>query len=81
MHKRINVTLPEATVKLIDGVAKKGDRSRFINQAVKHYVEDVGRDNLRRRLKDGAIARASRDVSLASEWFSLDEQAWQKGKK
>ena len=81
MHKRINVTLPETTVKLIDRVAKKGDRSRLINQAVKHYVEEVGRDNLKRRLKEGAIARSSRDLTLASEWFALDEQAWQSGKK
>jgi CopG family transcriptional regulator/antitoxin EndoAI len=81
MHRRINVTLPEATVKLIDRVAKKGDRSRFINQAVKHYVEDVSRNNLRRRLKEGALARASRDASLASEWLSLDEQAWQNDKR
>jgi CopG family transcriptional regulator/antitoxin EndoAI len=81
MHKRINVTLPEATVKLIDRVAKKGDRSRFINQAVRHYVEDIGRENLKRRLKEGAIARASRDLALASEWFPLDEEAWQSGKK
>ena len=81
MHRRINVTLPEATVKLIDRVAKKGDRSRFINQAVRDYVEDVGRDNLKRRLKEGSIARSQRDAAIASVWFALDEQAWQSGKK
>lgn len=81
MHKRINVTLPETTVRLIDRVAKKGDRSRFINQAVRHYVEDMGLQKLKDRLKAGAIARASRDLSLASEWFAVDEQAWQNDKR
>lgn len=80
MHKRINVTLPETTVKLIDRVAKKGDRSRFINQAVRHYVEEMGKEKLKQRLKAGAIARADRDAALASEWFALDEQAWQSKK-
>ena len=78
MHKRINVTLPEATVKLIDKVAKKGDRSRFIDQAVKHYLEDVGRENLKKRLKEGAIKRADRDLSVAAEWFDLEEEVWAK---
>lgn len=81
MHKRINVTLPEATVKLIDRVTRKGDRSRFIDQAVKRYVEEVGRENLKKRLREGAIKRAERDLSLASEWFALDEEAWQRSRK
>ena len=81
MHKRINVTLPEETVKLINQITKKGDRSRFIDQAVKRYVDEVGRENLRKRLKEGAIKRAERDLTLASEWFALDEETWQKSQK
>lgn len=78
MHKRINVTLPEETVALIDRVTQKGDRSNLIDHAVRHYIEDVGKNNLRKRLKEGAIKRAERDRSLAEEWFALDEEAWQK---
>jgi CopG family transcriptional regulator / antitoxin EndoAI len=81
MHRRINVTLPDATIKLIDSIAKRGDRSRFINQAVRSYFEQRGREDLRRRLKQGAIARAARDLALASEWFAIDEQAWRDGRK
>jgi metal-responsive CopG/Arc/MetJ family transcriptional regulator len=36
MHQRINITLPEKTIRLIDRVAQ--NRSRFIDQAVKHYI-------------------------------------------
>ncbi len=81
MHRRINVTLPEETVKLIDRVTKKGNRSRFIDEAVKHYVEEIGRANLRKRLEEGAVCRAERDLTLANEWFLLEEEAWQPGKK
>jgi CopG family transcriptional regulator / antitoxin EndoAI len=77
MRKRVNITLPEETLELIDRVTEHGDRSRFIDEAVKHYVEQRGRTNLRKQLKEGAIRRAQRDLALAEEWFTLDEEAWQ----
>ena len=75
-HRRLNITLPEETVRLIDRVAKKGDRSRFIAEAVERYVVEIGRDNLRKRLKEGAVRRAERDLQLASEWFGIEEETW-----
>jgi CopG family transcriptional regulator/antitoxin EndoAI len=77
MRKRVNITLPEETLELIDRVTEHGDRSRFIDEAVKHYVEQRGRTNLKKQLKEGAIQRAQRDLALAEEWFALDEEAWQ----
>ena len=74
MTKRLNITLPERTVALIDRVAGKGQRSRLIAQAVHRYVEEEGLANLRRQLKEGARVRAERDVQLAEEWFGLDEE-------
>ena len=74
MHQRVNITLPEETLNLIDRVAEKGDRSRFIDRAVKHYVKDLGRANLKKQLKEGAIRRAERDLDLAEEWFALEEE-------
>jgi CopG family transcriptional regulator/antitoxin EndoAI len=73
MHRRINVTLPEETVRLIDRVSEKGDRSRFINEAVKRYIGEMGRANLRKLLKEGSLRRAGRDRRLAEEWFLLEE--------
>jgi CopG family transcriptional regulator / antitoxin EndoAI len=77
MHRRINITLPEETLDLIDRVAQPGDRSRFIDEAIKHYIGEIGRGNLRKQLKEGAIRRAQRDLALAEEWFTLDEEAGQ----
>ncbi len=81
MHRRLNITLPAETVKLIDRVAAKGDRSRFIAEAVTHYVGSTGRAQLRKRLKEGALRRADRDLRLARNWFPLDEEAWQRARK
>lgn len=77
MHRRINISLPEETLALIDRVVKLGDRSRFIDEAVKHYVQEVGRSKLRKQLQEGALRRAKRDLALAEEWFGLDEEVWQ----
>jgi CopG family transcriptional regulator / antitoxin EndoAI len=74
--KRINVTLPEETVRLMDRVASKGQRSRLVDQAVRWYVEGLGRARLRQELEAGAQDRADRDLGLVAEWFNLDEEAW-----
>lgn len=73
----MNITLPEQTLRLIDHVAAHGDRSKFIDAAVKHYIDTVGLAQLKKRLKHGAIQRADRDLALAADWFTLDEEAWQ----
>lgn len=78
MHRRLNITLPEETVRLIDRMAARGNRSRFISKAVRRYVRDLNRANLRRRIKEGAIRRSERDLSMAEDWFFLEEEAWAK---
>lgn len=81
MRKRINVVLAQEMIELIDRVAEKGNRSRIIDQAVKHYVGAVGRANLRRQLKEGAERRAERDLVLAGEWFALEDESWAAGRR
>ena len=76
MHRRINITLPDSTIRMIDRVARKGDRSFLISEAVRHYVTSMGKAQLRRLLKEGALRHAERDLRLAEEWSALDEAPW-----
>jgi len=78
MHRRLNITLPEETVRLIDRIAKSGNRSRLIDQAVREFLRGKQRASLRKQLEEGALRRASRDLALNEEWTSLEEEAWQK---
>ena len=80
MTKRINVVLPVETIKVLDRVGPKGNRSRLISEAVLYYVENRGKSNLADRLRAGAQANAKRDLEIAQEWFSLDEESWQRTK-
>jgi len=81
MHRRLNITLPETTVRLLDRVAKRGERSRVIADAVHRYAEDLGRASLKERLKEGALRRADRDLGLAEAWFPVESETWPRGKK
>jgi CopG family transcriptional regulator / antitoxin EndoAI len=80
VNQRINVSLPEETLRLLDRVAGKGDRSRLIDQAVRYYIDQKGRSELKKRLKEGAIRRAARDLQLTEEWFPLEEESWNAGR-
>ena len=77
MNKRLNVILPSTTVAVLDKVATKGNRSALIDRAIRHYVKTHSQQNLRERLKQEAIANADRDLQMATEWFPLEEEAWQ----
>jgi CopG family transcriptional regulator/antitoxin EndoAI len=78
MQQRINVSLPEETVKLIDRVARKGNRSRLIDAAVRHYVRSVGRAKLQDQLREGYRKLAKSSLETAADWFPLDEESWRK---
>ena len=78
MRRRLNISLAEETVRLIDRMAKKGDRSRLIAEAVTQYAGKLARTRLRNRLKEGALRRGERDARIAEEWFALEEEAWPK---
>ena len=78
VHKRVNLTLPDDTLRLIRRIAPKGDRSRLVNEAVHFYVQGVGRARLRNQLREGVVRRAGRDLKLAEEWFALENEVWGK---
>src|ERR1035441_9019592 len=78
MSKRINIILPDSTVAVLDRIAPKGNRSRFIDHAVLRLVKNEGTANLRERLKAGALANAKLNLEIAEEWFPVENEAWQR---
>lgn len=78
MAKRINIVLPETTIQTIDRITKPGQRSRFINEAVLHYVAHRSTQALRARLERAAARDRDLDRGVAADWFAVDQQAWQR---
>lgn len=81
MHQRINITLPADTVRLLDRVAPKGDRSRFIDEAVREQAKRTAKARLRKELKEGYLRENLINRQIAEEWFLLDEEAWAEADK
>ena len=73
MNRRLNITLPEQTVRMLDRAVPRGQRSRLIDEAVTRFVKERGRANLRRQLALGATVRTERDREIAEEWFVLPD--------
>lgn len=71
VNRRLNITLPEQTVRMLDRAVSRGQRSGLIDQAVRRFINDQGRANLRKQLELGAKARSERDREIAEEWFVL----------
>lgn len=85
MNRRLNISLPEETIRTIDMVIQDGefsgdiigDRLAFINEAIQYYIEQKIEQktltNLNEQLKEGAIKRAQRDLKLALYWNDKEE--------
>jgi CopG family transcriptional regulator / antitoxin EndoAI len=69
-----DIHLPDDTLVEIDRLAPQGDRIRFIGDAIQFYISETNKTAMRERLREGAIVRAERDLTLAQEWFVLDEE-------
>lgn len=74
MTRRLNITLPARTVQLMDRVAGKGRRSTLIDRAVRRYLEEETRENIRKQLAQSYEANATFDLQLAEEWFPLEQE-------
>ena len=77
MAKRINVILPESTIRTIDRLAKPGERSRFIGKAVLHYASTRSAEALREQLKQAAVRDRDLDREILDDWAAVDRESWQ----
>jgi CopG family transcriptional regulator/antitoxin EndoAI len=78
MSKRINIILPDKTVAVLDRLTTKGNRSRFIDRAVRQLIETQGRQSLRDQLKAGYRENAEQDLAIAADWFPIEAEAWER---
>ena len=78
MVKRINVILSADTVNTIDRMTHPGQRSRFIERAVRHYVATCSAEALHERLKQAALRDRDLDADMAADWLVVDQEQWQK---
>jgi len=78
MNKCINIVVPHGILRTIDRMVKPGGRSRFIKQAVEHFVAHQSAEALRSQLERAGIRDRDLDRDVASDWLAVDTEVWHK---
>lgn len=63
----------DSAKKRLSQVSPTRGRNKLVNNAVRQYIHQVDKANLRMRLKESARAQSSRDQTIAQEWFNLKD--------
>ena len=74
--KRIMISLPDNLLREVDGIAaaEKLNRSEFIREAMKLYIQERKRRTIREQMKKGYMEMAKINLALASENFALEHE-------
>jgi metal-responsive CopG/Arc/MetJ family transcriptional regulator len=73
---KVTLTLPSEVMDAVREEAEPRGYSKFIAEAVAHYIQEQRRSALRERLIAGYQASAEHDQALAEEWRHAEEEVW-----
>ncbi len=74
--KRIMISLPDALLKEVDRIVESDNlnRSEFIREAMRLYIEERKRRIIREQMKRGYLEMAKINLSLANENFTVEQE-------
>jgi len=75
-YRRVTVTLAEDTLRELDQIAQRRQRSQLVDLAITRFLEERKREEIRESLKDGALARAKEDTEMAEDFFPAEQEVW-----
>ncbi|MFW6006594.1 MAG: CopG family ribbon-helix-helix protein [Bacillota bacterium] len=73
--KRVMISLPHNLLEEIDGFIQKngnGNRSEFIREAMKLYLQEKRRQEIREKLRHGYMEMSDLNLKLADEGIEYD---------
>lgn len=72
--KKVMISLPHNLLEEVDGFVQKGsgNRSQFIREAMKLYLKEKKRQEIRERLRNGYIEMSELNSKLADEGLKCD---------
>jgi CopG family transcriptional regulator/antitoxin EndoAI len=75
--KRIMISLPQNLLKEVDGVVEveKRSRSEFIREAMKLYLQERKKKQIRESMQEGYMEMASLNLTLANEAINVENEA------
>jgi len=75
--KRIMISLPNHLLEEVDGIVatEKRTRSDFIREAMRLYLEEREKRDIRERMQRGYMEMAKLNLRLANEAFEVENEA------
>ena len=75
--KRIMISLPQNLLTEVDGVVEleKRTRSEFIREAMKLYLQERKKRQIRERMQEGYMEMARLNLALANEAIDAENEA------
>jgi CopG family transcriptional regulator / antitoxin EndoAI len=72
--KRVMISLPNTLLREVDGFVQKGsgNRSEFIREAMRLYLNEKKRQELREQMRTGYLEMSEINLELADEGISYD---------
>lgn len=76
--KKVEVFLPEGLLSEVDSIAKNENitRSECIEHAMKLYIEERNKRELREQMIQGYQEMAEINISLSEEFYSIEQELW-----
>jgi CopG family transcriptional regulator/antitoxin EndoAI len=70
------ISLPDNLLREVDGIAaaEKLNRSEFIREAMKLYIQERKRRTIREQMKKGYLEMAKINLALAGENFEIEHE-------
>ncbi len=77
LTKRIMISLPQNLLREVDGVVEleRKTRSEFIREAMKLYLQEREKKQIRERLQEGYMEMARLNLYLANEALNAENEA------
>ena len=78
--KKILISLPDSLLREVDSIVtvEKMNRSEFVREAMKLYIKEKRKIEMRDRMKKGYLEMAEINLKLAEIWFKSDCETQQK---
>ena len=75
--KRIMISLPHYLLEEVDGIvaSEKRSRSDFIREAMRLYLEEREKQQIRERMQKGYMEMAKLNLRLANEALEIENEA------
>ena len=81
--RRIMISLPSHLLTEVDGIvaSEKRTRSEFIREAMKHYLFERRRNQIREEMQKGYMEMAKINLSLSQEALVAENEAHQRAEE